>query len=688
MQPQGPNTHPPSTRAVKSVPPRRRARIPLSCDPCRTRKLKCNREYPCQNCTARDEQTSCHFKGPKNGPPSNVRRESHGDTMRQRIDNLEGLVKRLIARNSQSPPKPVALTPDCLNCGELVASETQDVALAGKTVMNGTQSIYQAGDDWYDVLQEINELRNTWNLTQDDPLDHSVRPTQSQQADGTSLLFSQVKPIERMEILATLPPRRDIDELVAGFFNRQNFPIAVPPIIHEPTFIREYEEHWRDPSQTNLIWLGLLFSILGITMLAYHQYGEPPEYEGLSESLFQFYRMRTAQCLLSGDIAKCLPYTVETLRLNATAELNRKDDNRRGLWIMTGVLVRTAINMGYHRDPSHSSSISLMQAEYRRRTWLSVTSMDDMTSFGTGLPRAMSGIYTDTMEPRNLHDWELSDDAVNIPPSRPLTEPTPVTYLIVKGRLCRAIGRVADLNSNPTPTSYESVLEIDNLLYVAYDDFPPHMKPTHHLEQSQTSSPRALYANLNLWSMYHRAMCTLHRKFMARAKTNRHFKFSRDRCISSALALLSSQQDLARQWYQFSHTRQTLTFAAMVLFLELELIRKFPESEDAFEHAALIQALETSVAFWEADKEVCDEAWRQWQVLASMLAGLQPFAGVGGATEAVSTDASFDLAGLNSPFQMPLNTFTFEKEMSAVEVDWATWDSYVEDAGAGPGPVY
>jgi hypothetical protein len=61
--------------------------------------------------------------------------------------------------------------------------------------------------------------------------------------------------------------------------------------------------------------------------------------------------MCTAQCLQSGDISKCLPYTVETLRFNATAELNRKDDNRRGLWIMTGVVVRAAINMSYHRDP-------------------------------------------------------------------------------------------------------------------------------------------------------------------------------------------------------------------------------------------------------------------------------------------------------------------------------------------------
>lgn len=87
-------------------------------------------------------------------------------------------------------------------------------------------------------------------------------------------------------------------------------------------------------------------------MLAYMQYGEPPEYGGLAESLFQKYRLRTAQCLLVGDISKCVQYTVEALRFNATAELNRKDDNSRGLWIMTGVIVRAAINMVGYYDSS------------------------------------------------------------------------------------------------------------------------------------------------------------------------------------------------------------------------------------------------------------------------------------------------------------------------------------------------
>jgi hypothetical protein len=92
------------------------------------------------------------------------------------------------------------------------------------------------------------------------------------------------------------------------------------------------------------MWLGLLFSILNIVMLSFRQFNnEPPEYEGIAESLFELYRIRTAQCLIVGDITKCLPHTLETLIHYAIAEHSRKIDNARGLWLMAGMIVRAAV---------------------------------------------------------------------------------------------------------------------------------------------------------------------------------------------------------------------------------------------------------------------------------------------------------------------------------------------------------
>lgn len=408
-------------------------------------------------------------------------------------------------------------------------------------------------------------------------------------------------------------------------------------------------------------------------MLAYYQHGEPSEYEGISESLFQMYRMRTAQCLLSGDISKCLPYTVETLRFNATAELNRKDDNRRGLWIMTGVVVRTAINMGYHLDPSNSPGISVLQAEYRRRTWLSVISMDDMASFLGGFPRTGSALHSDTKDPGNLYDWELSEKATVPPPSRPLTEPTPATYLIVKGCLFRALGRVADVNSAPGPVSYETVLEVDRAVHDAYQSVPSHMQVASMINDHNSPTPASHSSNLGLLCMYHKGMCMLHRKFMAKGGVEGRFKISRDRCISSALALLEFQHSLQPSFYRISQTRQMLTLAAMVLFLELELRRQTPDPEASPDSVSLLQALEQSCSRWAEAVGVCDDARRVHRFLEGMLAS--SYAGDGtdtGSSQTTSPQAPVDFSWPSMESKSSTWDVSVGDYLSTVDFDWVS----------------
>ncbi|KFA67837.1 hypothetical protein S40285_08750 [Stachybotrys chlorohalonatus IBT 40285] len=655
----------------------------------------CNREKPCYNCSTRLEQDACTFRGHKTGAaPAAHRREANGEAMGQRIDQLEQLVKRLISERQTVPPTGICDL-DYLSAettkSQVMSPEASDADAspgAGMTIMEGDHSVYHGADDWYVVLQEINELKRAWSQDHDDLSDSALRSSLSHTVDGSSLLFNQVKPIERVEILSSLPHQPEVYRLISHFFNTKDFPIAVPPILHEPTFRRE---HCRDSSRTSLIWLGLLFSMLGITMLAYHQYGEPAEYQGITESLFQLYRMRTAQCLLSGDISKCLPYTVEALRFNATAELNRKDDNRRGLWIMTGVVIRAAINMGFHRDPSQSQGFSVLQAEYRRRVWLSVLSMDDMASFLGGFPRVTPAIHSDTEEPRNLHDWELSDDITVLPPSRPMSEPTSVTYLIAKGRLFRALGRVVDVNNNPGLVPYETILEVDQAVQEAYESFPPHMQVAPNQNGDGPVHSRANFSNLSLMAMYNRGICILHRKSLAKGRVDERYKFSRERCISSALALLTYQQGLEPSFYQLSETRHMLTLAAMVLCLELELRRRAPEENASLDSEVLLGVLERSSSCWAAAMGACDEAWKVHQFLTGMLAGFYGGTDAGTGTEPshkTSPETPFDLTNFVPTIDADGLGFSFNKEFSSTEFDWATWDTFMNDSGCEKGPIY
>jgi hypothetical protein len=74
--------------------------------------------------------------------------------MQQRIDQLEGLVKKLIARRQDIPANSMVFHQDNPKPGTgfvmtAVASGT------GTTVIDGGYSVYKGEDDWYDVLQEV-----------------------------------------------------------------------------------------------------------------------------------------------------------------------------------------------------------------------------------------------------------------------------------------------------------------------------------------------------------------------------------------------------------------------------------------------------------------------------------------------------------------------------------------------------
>ncbi|KAL4796336.1 hypothetical protein BDV19DRAFT_378315 [Aspergillus venezuelensis] len=557
-----------ATSSTKVSKPIRRNRVPLSCEACRSRKLKCNREKPCQNCIARAE--TCHFKRSTTGVLSAPAKDRNGEAMRQRLDHLEDMVKKLI---DQHPAMPQPMT--------------------------GTMSCDRS----------VNKLKEVWNEAQDEA---DAMPSLSNSVDGTSLLFNQVERVDMQTILNTLPLKAEADRLLRWFFDRDNFPIAVPPIIHHETFMREYEQHWSNPPETSIMWIGLLFSIFGITMLA-SQFGGM-QFEGTSEERFHLYRLRTAQCLLMGDIAKCVPYTIETLRFNATAELNRKDDNNRGLWIMTGVIVRAAVNMGYHRDPNRTPSISVFQGEYRRRVWLSVLSMDEVASFLSGFPRMTASLNADTKEPRSLHDWELNKEMTVLPPSRPPSESTPGTYLIVKGRLFHALGEIIDFINGPNPENYDRVMEIDRLLHETWSNIPPYMKLEYkQLDNTKLKSP-ADYSNLQLVCMYHHGVCRLHRRFIRMPDS-----ISGSRVVASSLELIKHQRLLQPSWYTFSRTRQMLAPAAMALLLELETRRRLADSQSMFTTVYLLESLRSAVGYWKNASNSCDEAAKIYRLLDEML---------------------------------------------------------------------
>jgi hypothetical protein len=85
-------------------------------------------------------------------------------------------------------------------------------------------------------------------------------------------------PITEGELRAGLPSRSAVEKLVSRYFNSLDPSVS---ILHYPTFHKQLNKHFQDPTTTCIVWLGLLYSILCLAMQSYNKIGdEPPEWKG------------------------------------------------------------------------------------------------------------------------------------------------------------------------------------------------------------------------------------------------------------------------------------------------------------------------------------------------------------------------------------------------------------------------
>jgi hypothetical protein len=138
------------------------------------------------------------------------------------------------------------------------------------------------------------------------------------------------------------------------------------------------------------MWLGLLFSIMGMSAFLQQQDAGSSGLSAVeSQNMLTSYQNLTIHCLVAGDYLQTSRYTMETLILHFAVDQNANVDTYIPNWILIGVIIRIALRMGLHRDPSHWPEIRPLQAEFRRRLWITLYQMDFFTSTQVGLPRIL-----------------------------------------------------------------------------------------------------------------------------------------------------------------------------------------------------------------------------------------------------------------------------------------------------------
>jgi hypothetical protein len=339
------------------------------------------------------------------------------------------------------------------------------------------------------------------------------------------------------------------------------------------------------------MWLGLLYAVLAIAS-QFQASGVECHESGLgSESLhtarLNFYREKVVQALVLANYTKCPPYTLETCMLYFGTEFVRSVDDPFSMFLLVGLIVRMAFRMGYHREPSRFANISPYKAELRRKTWLVILSLDLLSAATVGLPRMIQPFMYDTQEPRNLHDDDIYEDMVELPPSLPETELTPLLFAIVLTRVRTAQAKLTDLTNATSQPTYREIMDLDAELRQVYERIPDASKQV-PADDMDTAEPQASMRRLYLGLSFMKALLMLHRPYVLLGRTDLKYDYSRRVCLNAAFEMLELQQKVDAEirpggklwspgwqtftmgWQMSSVAAQDFYLATTVMLLELD----------------------------------------------------------------------------------------------------------------------
>ncbi|KAK1761707.1 hypothetical protein QBC33DRAFT_614721 [Phialemonium atrogriseum] len=607
----------------------KRNRPPVSCEPCRSRKLKCNRASPCDTCIKRNQAPSCQYATNANRGKPGVFKKSN---VTDRLKNLEDFVSSFLvddvavqpqtqtnpgiaSGNQRVTPAPPGWLSSALDLGSgcsVQSSQDETISIETPRVLESRdgQVNYVDPSHWLSILEDIKEIRE--HLTPSDSsilhdgLGNGGSPLWEPEA---SFLFGFNQNPSLHEILASLPPQPVCDRLLSHYFGSR---FMVLGIVHPTKFQKEYEKFWEAPSKAPTLWIALLFAVLSLTAIL-RQLAKPGETESdAAMPSVKILQQRTAQCLILGKYTTANAYALEAFVLHFQSCYLSQTTPPIHLWFEFGTIIRLAFRMGCHRDPINLPGISPFDGEMRRRVWLNIFQVEALMSFQLGFPTMIPTEYCDTQVPRNLEYSDLYVEMETLPPGRPLSQNTPVQYTIVKASVMEVFKKISAHTQHLTAPSYHTTLALDGEMREVYGNLPECLK-RRDVGRSFMDHSSLILDRCTIELLYLKALVVLHRRYINYEPDNPRFEPSRRACMEAALDILARQADIHHasrpggrlcedKWMVSSLTAHDFLLAAMVVCLGLSVrMRSAAEREPGFGGTREYRALQTSRQIWGAE---------------------------------------------------------------------------------------
>ncbi|ESZ97779.1 hypothetical protein SBOR_1788 [Sclerotinia borealis F-4128] len=716
---------------------RQRFKPQLSCTFCRTRKLKCDRNSPCNNCSKRDLSSSCTYIHNSREKTSKAQKvKDKPKDVQERIQHLEELVVALMSQVKDKtlvpgptvPPDhqpsifkgPKPSWPD-----DATVSESADSI--GRISVEDELQNYVGGAHWAAILENIAGLKDSLG-SEEWPQGTASGKNKHK---GPVLLLGDNRKASRESVLACLPSKPVVDNLIERYFTA----IDASFITHTPTFKKEYDEFWDDPNSKSFSWLGYLFAIICLSVNFELRTGDIP-IPALSdmavrdtEQRIRLYREKTVQCLVNSNYTEPGLYTVETLLLYYLSEHFQSKDALFGSWMLFGMIVRAGLRLGMHRDASHYPNISVFRGEMQRRIWAGILIVDIQTSCQVGLPRMVSEEMYDTKAPNNLLDEDLYESMVALPPVRSEDEGSPMSHVLSKYRLLIVFGKIFDASNSITPIQYDEVMRLEKMLLGTREGIPEVYR-VGSIKSLDTGPIMLRVRKFSIEMSYLKARCFLHRKFLSEAESLRKHSYSVKACVDSSMLILQYQNYMtietamghslhAMKWITSSLMTYDFLLAATLLCLYLgQLMAAEEETVDtAFREFPIewtkediSHALLKSYQIWNNPEHSSEDTIKFSKVLKAMLNKVDHWSTANKTQTKVSKEITNEANSSNPPNYPASNMYSFPSSdfeengskfpTSNIEMigdilndpaglDWNLWDTnfqgsniYIDAAGS------
>ncbi|KAH7022092.1 fungal-specific transcription factor domain-containing protein [Ilyonectria destructans] len=537
------STSEPSAGGNPRPPPsRRRDKDQLSCDQCRRRKTRCDRLRPCSTCSNRGLSSKCAYPVKSrvayiHGSPTCPR-----DDLKGRLAALEEQIVCLleISHLPSGSNATAASTDDTSEAEHRTPTHRLHNTLRTTSVETGYVSYFH----WTSILNNIIELKDEIQQQSGDV--SSKFSSSPPRVSASPQLLYGCAPTSMENLLATIPERKVADNLVAAYFKDLDISNAFP-CLHEGTFLQQYEDFWEEPSGTSVIWLGLLFGMMSMVMLfdlnTDNQHPQPRDQDTHCDG--GLYATEVVQCLCLGGYADGGPHVIEALLHYLMIEHLSRPDTEAKIWLVLGTILRIALRMGYHRDPSHFPHLSPYEGEMRRRIWSFLYSSDIMLSVQVGCPKLIQEGQWDTQPPRNISDSDFNEASLELPPARSDDEPTSIQYVVARYRMVSVIGIIYQTSMNTSREACD-LRGLNKLLDESYNSLQPRLRVAPNGDWFFGSAKEIFY-RIILVGFLHKARIVLHWQFLVTCSPPNdpsEIENARNVCVNAALQILKNQQIL------------------------------------------------------------------------------------------------------------------------------------------------